>query len=114
GDTTNVKFAYESSHGYLYIGTLNGLYALDSAYRLRYMLDVGDQPLRVFTMLEDGNGFYLGTERGVYRFTDEQNRGRIERVFPRLQDEWITNLFADSLGDIWGTTENRLFRIGKA
>ncbi len=113
GDTTNVKFAYESSHGHLYIGTLNGLYALDSAHRLRYMLDVGDQPLRVFTMLEDGNGFYLGTEHGVYRFTDEQNRGRIERVFPQLRDEWITNLFADSLGDIWGTTENRLFRIGK-
>jgi signal transduction histidine kinase/ligand-binding sensor domain-containing protein len=106
----NLRFSYEDSKGNLFIGTRNGLFCLDASHNIKYsIIEELDSPHTLSIMEHDG-GYYLGTTKGVYFFTEKNGTPHVEKVIPELFNQWISSIFKDNNNQIWLVSKGELHR----
>ncbi|MDJ0645400.1 MAG: histidine kinase [Flavobacteriaceae bacterium] len=110
GKEFNVKFSYEDEKGDIFFGTYNGLYCLDNNLNYKYHIREELESVLTFTLLEHSDGYFLGTQEGIYFFTEQNNEVTVEKVIPELGQEWIMTIFKDNNNFIWFVATDKLHR----
>ncbi len=111
GSTHNVVFSYEDSKGSIFIGTLDGLFCLDSNYTPTYEIRKQLEDSATLCVLEYKGGHYLGTRRGLYFLSIAGDSLSVKKVVPKLQNASIQTLFKDKSEYLWLVSENKLHRL---
>lgn len=103
----HTKFAFQGIDN-IFIGTTKGLYCFDNKLTYQYTIkDVMTNP-SVNCMLEWDEGYYLGTQQGLYFFSIRENKVHIKKVIPALENQQIRTLFKDDQNILWIVTKNKL------
>ncbi len=103
-------FSYQDRKGNIFIGTQNGLYCLDASLRYQYMVKEELETPILYSMLEQDNGYYLGTAKGLCFFSKNNDTIVVKKVIPGLQDQLIRILFEDANNTIWILTERKMYQ----
>ncbi|WP_299434577.1 GAF domain-containing protein [uncultured Aquimarina sp.] len=110
GKDLNVKFSYQDTKGNIFIGTLGGLFCLDSDFNFKYAITKTSEIAPAYAILETSDGYYIGTMKGVYFLTEVENNISIKSVIPELKQLWIRTVFKDNLDNIWFVSESDIHR----
>lgn len=111
GSTHKVVFSYEDAKGAIFIGTLGGLFRLDANYNPTHEIRKQLDNNATLCILEQENGYYLGTRQGLYFFSIIGDTLSVKKTVPKLRDTAIQTLFRDELGYLWLVSENQLHRL---
>ena len=104
--SNTVRYIYQDSKGFLWLGTLNGLSRYDGNSFLTFQPGNGEQPSladnRIFNITEDKHGFlWMGTTVRLYSCYDLRKACFVNYMEPEEQDRNYSKLFLASCGDVW-------------
>ncbi|MEM9686195.1 MAG: two-component regulator propeller domain-containing protein [Bacteroidota bacterium] len=108
GGDLHTKFTYQDSEGNIFIGTTKGLYCFDATLAHQYTLKDPLANPSVNCMLAKDDGYYLGTQRGLYFFSVQENGIAIKKAIPMLENQEIRTLFTDRKNRLWIVTKSKL------
>ncbi|NRB50783.1 MAG: hypothetical protein HRU41_24150 [Saprospiraceae bacterium] len=115
-----VNCMLKDAHGYLWIGTNDGLNKYDGYSIKTYKHQIGDSLSlannKVYCLLEDRQGqLWVGTSNGIsiyQKHSDQFLPAKHHPALENLKDYFIRSLFEDDLGNLWiGTLGQGLFRL---
>src|SRR5262249_39015002 len=114
-----VSLVQFDSHGYLWLGTEDGLSRFDGYEFRNFGAADGIAPAPIHATVEPRGGIYwIGTSRGLVRF-DASGEGRPPGAAARLlhlpggaMHDDVLCLLEDRAGALWIGTEDGLFRLG--
>ena len=105
----HVEFSYEDTRGNIYIGTIHdGLYCFDASLNYQYQVKESLKKPWITSLLELDTGYYMGTEKGLYFFSENSDRVTVKKVIPELEEYPIKTLFEDAKNTLWIVTESKL------
>lgn len=117
----SIKTTFQDSKGYLWIGTINGLYKYNGDTFKIYYSELG-KPNTLFgnnirTVYEDKQGvLWIGTNKGLCIYNREKNsfnrfflNSDIEESITLKAD--ISSIYQDHLSNIWVGTSNGLYKL---
>lgn len=106
--SNSVRYIYQDSKGFLWLGTLNGLSRYDGNSFLTYQLGESEnnQPSladnRINYLTEDKNGFlWIGTVPQLYSCYDLQKASFVDFTGNGETEQNYSNLYTASNGDVW-------------
>lgn len=106
--SNSVRYMYQDSKGFLWLGTLNGLSRYDGNSFLTYQLSAGtDGQLsladnRINYLTEDNNGFlWIGTVPELYSCYDLQKASFVDFTGNGELEQNYSSLYTASNGDVW-------------
>lgn len=112
-----IECIVQDSHGFLWVGTAEGLSRFDGYRFTNYGTDQGLPGNRVSAFLETREGVYwLGTTRGLSRFDPAASGTAKFRSYPLPGDiaaQTVQVLVQDRRGAVWCGTYSGLFRLAK-
>ena len=102
GLTANaVRNIVQDKHGYIWFGTDNGLCRYDGRNVLPYRIPELGMNQYVSSLIADGDGLYVGTEKGVFFLSFE--RRRFEKL-PADLNSTTSSMCIDKEGNLWIST----------
>ena len=115
-----VRSIFQDHHGFIWIGTEDGLNRFDGRHFLSYRFDPEDpESLNdnwIRTIQEDSRyQLWIGTQRGLNRL--DLQSGKVERI-PMIkngldQESLVNNIYEDPSGNLWiSTLYNGVFQLG--
>lgn len=109
GQDNNVKFSYQDRNGTIFIGTLKGLYCLNEAYEFQFKIEEELENAQTFCLLEYGNDYFLGTNKGLYVFSISDGQPWVNSYLPELKDESVKALFTDAINRLWIVGKSKVY-----
>ena len=108
--STYVYTSYQDKHGYLWVGSPDGISRFDGKYFTSYGLSDGLPDIRTHRSFMDSHlRYWVATPRGVAEF-----RGDKFVTYPQSDSQnisWASNLFETKAGKIWSATGNGVYQF---
>jgi putative methionine-R-sulfoxide reductase with GAF domain/ligand-binding sensor domain-containing protein len=103
--------AYEDAEGRIWMLGRNGIVAMDKKFTVLYSLDDKERGKWYNAIVQINENTFWVAARGLYEIKlQPQKQLSVKSIFPEFSNQHFSNLFKDSLGHIWMSSDDGMYR----